>query len=323
VSPRIKSAPHRANQSIARASDRVSTGLDVWNAATTDQASNNDAHKGWRSRLPSFTQIAAFGRTFVTNTAMGMAVFATYEGLIDHFADQSSSSDIDDKVITANTENVPLSLHFFAGALGGVSHSIVSLVLETKLSILNQGTAAAAAVATSNHTRIVSIAPPKQFTPTLPFLTMHYPTLRYSIATIAHHSLAHSVLFGSYQSTKWLLADYYTTINSRLEDSTAMVLDSSQESKDDTINKEAIIYASVIAFAGGIAGQAQYLISHFTEQWFGLSNAAIDDIKETRIDNRRVGMKQQFAMPAWRPALMAFPPSAIGFLAYEYGRIMA
>ncbi|KAL3801455.1 hypothetical protein ACHAWO_002167 [Cyclotella atomus] len=138
VSPRIKSAPHRANQSIARASDRVSTGLDVWNAATTDQASNNDAHKGRRSRLPSFTQIAAFGRTFVTNTAMGMAVFATYEGLIDHFADQSTSSDIDDKVITANTENVPLSLHFFAGGLGGVSHSIVSLVLETKLSILNQ-----------------------------------------------------------------------------------------------------------------------------------------------------------------------------------------
>jgi hypothetical protein len=64
---------------------------------------------------------------------MGMAVFATYhEGMTDHFA-QESTADGDGVKGTKNIEGVSIPQHFFAGGLGGVSHSILSLVLVTKL----------------------------------------------------------------------------------------------------------------------------------------------------------------------------------------------
>ena len=293
---RIKvKTPRVANQSIAKATDRVSTGMDVWNAATTtEQTSTDTKSKKWISRMPSFTQVASFARTFATNTVMGVAVFAAYEGTVDHFATKRVTIETDKSTSSQNADNVSILQHFVAGGVGGSSHAFISLVLEARFNPLNQYTTSL----TSNQSKVASIPIPKQFASSISSVSIQYPTMRYSISTIAHHSLAHSILFGSYQSTKWLLSEYFTN----------------QSRQFDESGREAIGNASSIAIAGGIAGQAQNLISHFTEQWLGLSAA---EVKDTGVKRYR-----QITMPTVRPVLMAFPPSAIGFLAYEYGRML-
>lgn len=102
-----------------------------------------------------------------------------------------------------------------------------------------------------------------------------------------HHSLAHASLFGSYEVWKRLvLGTSGLDIGSELHQGTT--------------------YLGSVSIAGGLAGQVQHVVSHYSEQWLRLEEG--DSIALRR------------GAPAMRQVWLAFPPSAVAFVAFEYGR---
>lgn len=113
----------------------------------------------------------------------------------------------------------------------------------------------------------------------------------YRRATLSsiHHALAHSLLFGSYEFLKRSFVQQIHLF-------------------DESTQYFGGAYLAGFGLAGGVAGQIQHLFSHFTEHTFGLTNSTL-----------RISTKQIVA-PQLRPLLWSFPPSAIGFIAFEYGK---
>ena len=278
-----------------------------------------------KSITPVLQKITSFGKVFVTNAVLGMAVFATYEGVIESIAPSSmeetgidgdvhtnivpdmAASDGRDESETNATlpqrnnyrieedddamDRATLPQHFLAGAMGGAAHGLLSLPLEVKWNVASDGLQAAGKWTNHTFTNVITQKP----------LHFQVPALSYSTASIVHHSLAHSVLFGSYQLTKRLFLQYLPS--------------SSATNNPNSGNHDAIHIAS-IAMAGGLAGQFQHVTSHFTEQWLGL---AVDAKNSSSSALRRF----KFATcPTLRSTMLAFAPSAVGFLAFEYGKFM-
>jgi len=263
-----------------------------------------------------------------------VAVFATYEGMIEHFApasiiedtteendiqrndvsDDSASSDSREDENETNSsqpqvcndtnesndamDRATLKQHVLAGAMGGAAHAVLSLGLEVKLSVSNDGLTVNAGTGVNHRTFIANTLASKH-------VHLQVPVLNYSVPYIFHHSLAHSVLFGSYQLTKRLLLQ--------------QLPDSTKHSPNHTGYNNDTVHIAAIAVAGGLAGQFQHIISHFSEQWLGLA-----DYNETKHSSSS-SLLRRFTLaswPTWRSTMMAFPPSAIGFLAFEYGKLM-
>ena len=242
--PKLSSAriPKARANTIAKATDRASRGIDVLSAGleTPESTTSNTQNAARKStQIKSTTQIiksithaakqlTSFGRIFVTNTVLGMAVFGTYEGIIEHLAPPSSqdmtlnnaesaSNDIRDEnyAISAppqldyldteededndDMDRATLPQHFFAGAMGGAAHAVLSLALEVKVNASSDGLQTASK--STNYTSTIAMKP----------IQLQVPTLSYSAKSILHHSLAHSVLFGSYQLTKRLLLNHLPT----------------------------------------------------------------------------------------------------------------
>jgi hypothetical protein len=273
-------------------------------------------------------QTVALGKVFITNTILGMAVFATYEGMIEHLATTTPSTTSNNETTSETTNysivlqsNYPLDAeestvddvmdqatlpqHFLAGAMGGASHAVLSSVFDIKfvsppgdvlLSSTTKGT-------TTYHHPILQTLSTKP-------MQLQVPTLHFSTASIIHHSLAHSALFGSYQLTKRLLVSQMHTHNS------------DDNGNNTTLgNNNDTILVAAIAVAGGIAGQFQHVISHFSEQWVLLNHTSTTTTTTSYPTSllRRVTLS---SWPTWRSTVMAFPPSAIGFLAFEYGKLL-
>lgn len=322
--PRIPKA--RAN-TIARASDRASMGIDVLSAGLEQNESSESDRK--KSKATAMTTVkdavqrfASFGKIFVANTVLGMAVFAAYEGMIERMApsihegdpvgdsahnnhiSDDASCDNDDGIDANPSQNqmqthdvgesvdsmdrATLPQHFLAGAMGGSAHAMLSLALDMKFER-----------ASSVAGQQVSRGP----------IRLQAPSLRYSAASILHHSAAHSVLFGSYQMTKRLL------LPSDSRHSTALI--------DDAYYDKMHVVASIAA-AGGLAGQFQHVASHLTEQWLGLSEVeAAGRIKSNAtLPSSLFRQLTSATFPTWRSTMLAFAPSAIGFLAFEYGKLI-
>lgn len=102
-----------------------------------------------------------------------------------------------------------------------------------------------------------------------------------------HHSLAHASLFGSYEVWKRLFLH-------------SSGLDTGSELYQGTK------YLGTVSIAGGLAGQMQHVVSHYSELWLRLEEG--DSIAVRR------------GAPAMRQVWLAFPPSAVAFVAFEYGR---
>ena len=176
-------------------------------------------------------------------------------------------------------ERATLPQHFFAGGMAGISHSILSLLMDIKKSNL------AASKGTTNSS-IVNFKSSLQF-----------PTLRYSSAYITHHSLPHSVLFGTYQTSK------------------RMFINSIPDSTKDEENNDSISHIVSITLAGGVAGQFQHITSHLSEHCLGL-------VDKTKNSTTLLARLKVASLPSLRSTLLSFPPSAIGFLAFEYGKMV-
>jgi hypothetical protein len=115
--------------------------------------------------------------------------------------------------------------------------------------------------------------------------------LRSMPGMMVHHGLAHAVLFGSYEGSKRMLLSCLNSNNHLSTNSIEL------EGAEPVTRVE---YLGCVAVAGGLAGQAQHVVSHYSEQ------AVITPIRWT--------------LPALRPLLVAFVPSGIAFVALEYGR---
>jgi hypothetical protein len=181
-------------------------------------------------------------------------------------------------------DRAALPLHFLAGAAGGAAHAALSLALGTTLAV-------GAEVAPS------SSSPPP------PAMHVRVPAARYSASTFLHHSLSHSVLFGTYQLSKRSLARLRPHLR---RDGTAAARDG-----DD----DALRFATV-AVAGGLAGQCQHVAGHLSERWLGLA------AEESPPSSLRRLVMSPSSWPTWRSTALTFPLSAVGFLAFEYGKLL-
>ena len=295
----------RAN-TIAKVSDRASNIFDVVSAGSESTDGNDGSAKKMserkasslqklKSMLPTFQQAISFSRVFAVNTVLGMAVYGTYEGLIERYAPVADHFDEPNSDVLNNAtgqiypgseewvdenddamERATLPQHFMAGGLGGALHAILSLGLEmkvhTKSTIPQQGL----------NLNITNATIMNRF-------HLQYPTMNYSLSSLFHHSMAHAILFGSYQTTKRMLLSNITLPNNN--------------------NNYDISHAAIISTAGGIAGQLQHVTSHLSEQYLGISGP-------------RVSSFRHLTWPTLRSTLLAFPISSIGFVAFEYGKLM-
>ena len=120
---------------------------------------------------------------------------------------------------------------------------------------------------------------------------------------ILHHASAHAALFGSYELLKRQFLEW---------------------SGLDSQSQHGPAYLASVSVAGGIAGQVQHIMSHYSEQWLRLDDvvataeSAATTTAAATESTTTVSLK--IRPLAMRSVLMAFPASAIGFIAFEYGR---
>ena len=119
---------------------------------------------------------------------------------------------------------------------------------------------------------------------------------------ILHHASAHAALFGSYELLKRQFLEW---------------------SGLDSQSQHGPAYLASVSVAGGIAGQVQHIMSHYSEQWLRLDDVvatAESAATTTAATESTTTVSLKIRPPAVRSVLMAFPASAIGFIAFEYGR---
>ena len=124
----------------------------------------------------------------------------------------------------------------------------------------------------------------------------------WSIAHTAHHGIAHGFLFSSYEYMKRALFQ-----NSPRESP-------ARETKFMDMIK--------IGFAGGIAGQIQHIASHYTEIWLRVGED--DNVRSYWQERSKLLSHWRLigAGPSMRSICMSFPPSGIGFIAFEFGKTL-
>lgn len=278
---------------VAKVSDRVSQSYDVWSSAVES------------AEAPTISKMARF-RTFaisvVKNSLLGTAVFEAYGIVVIKLAPPlpSSSStsseeevqgeeratvldeqegDVDNEEEEELAPNIvmddaysraSLAAHYGAGFVAGSVHGVASSFLDRPNGITN------------------------------------FP--RFCALNTLHHSLAHSMLFGSYVTTKRILIEQMHRV-------------------DPSTHSYGGGYLVVFGIAGGVAGQCQHVLSHYTEQLFGLTVEGTSSTTTTAAVGSNTTttaiMRHRFrtlAAPTFRSTLGAFLPSAIGFIAFEYGR---
>lgn len=115
-------------------------------------------------------------------------------------------------------------------------------------------------------------------------------------AMTIHHAIAHATLFGCYETWKRGLL--------------------SMESQQRAAAHDEIPYFASVTLAGGIAGSIQQIVSTYTEQWLRVDML----VEEVPQPFTRAMVRFHATPPTLRSVLFAFPPSAISFVAFEYGK---
>lgn len=266
---------------VATVSDKISTGLDVYDtydyaASVVTEAEVKEKVQEktpWRTR---FKTIVAFSATFLKNSILGAAVFDGYDKTIAYF-DSRYHRDDDETLKSEYTDvysRTSVPQHFTAGAVGGTIHSFGTLGLMYSENLYRNG---------FQINRMYS----------------YQSISTYSFLHTIHHSLAHAVLFSSYEFMKRRLFAS-GPIGDR---------DVSEEITSD--------YSHLVAIgtAGGLAGILQYVSSFYTERWLRVGEEnTVEDWRKKNV------VRVVTSGPTIRSVLMNFPPSAIGFIAFETGK---
>jgi hypothetical protein len=172
--------------------------------------------------------------------------------------------------------------HFGAGVVGGSVHSVLLMTFQSGAFIRENGFNGLRMMTMSSFSSISA----------------------WSVVHTFHHGVAHGLLFSSYEGTKRLL--FSDTLLHRLHISP---FQNENSSLNDVIK---------IGFAGGVAGQIQHLASHYTEAWL---LGAGEDRRRTYLKDIKKN-KIFVPGPSFKSILLAFPPSAIGFIAFEFGKLL-
>jgi len=302
-----------------------------------------------------------------------MAVFETYDVAISRFApddeasikptfppphqEEAEDSGVDKLLLLDHYDRATLSEHVVSGACAGTIHAIGSTLLDGLTGIVVRS------YNIINAKRIqggdISVA-----------ATKSGPLFVWSgglLPLVIHHATAHAVLFGTYEWSKRHLVDIANrnSVNEHngtkvsKNDETPSFLDTgSLRNRNDIIGGEENIskeddtsiddeagsssiqynHVAAIGMAGGLAGVAQHVVSHFTETWLNIGNESAgwrDSLLRMQLQKGsrpwtassiRASLQQSVTFmlsappPTLRSALLAFPPSAIGFMAFEYGK---
>eukprot|EP00557_Chaetoceros_sp_GSL56_P007942 CAMPEP_0176488592 /NCGR_PEP_ID=MMETSP0200_2-20121128/6797_1 /TAXON_ID=947934 /ORGANISM="Chaetoceros sp., Strain GSL56" /LENGTH=427 /DNA_ID=CAMNT_0017885597 /DNA_START=28 /DNA_END=1311 /DNA_ORIENTATION=+ len=256
-----------------------------------------------RQQLTSWRNLTSkayfISSSLVKNTVIGIAVFETYEHVIDHFEKSTLENNFHtttSTTITAKEEEedprncVPksfffsnmndgtsLAQHFFAGTAAGSVHSILHLSFES-ISFFKL------------HRFHVNVYP------TLTSLLSH------GTRDMIHHGLSHALMFSSYEAIKRLLS--FTIYNDR-----KATYNIGQ--KHDTVSFLNIL---LIGVAGGVAGQVHHVASHVTE-----SLLFVKDHRQQEQQARSIKTISN-VLPCSRSIARSFLPSALGFIAFEFGK---
>ena len=167
-------------------------------------------------------------------------------------------------------DRATIGMHVIAGSLGGVAHGVAGTIWETTAAV------------TSKQPSTATITPTAS-----PSLSSWKQPLQVFPNVALYHGISHAILFASHEGIKrnlWQVVQDWDYL-------------------ENTAMTTRVEYLACVSLAGGLAGQAQHVASHFLEQLL-LEEAGT-------ITNFRPGL---------RPTLMAFLPTSIAFVAFEYGR---
>jgi len=149
---------------------------------------------------------------------------------------------------------------------------------------------------------------------------------------LLHHAISHAVLFGSYETIKRMVMPILTPLESNDNIYNAGDCNDDVETLENSSTTNDSIFdgkLAAVAFAGGIAGIGQQIVGDLTEQ----VAEVVGTNKGTTANNK--GMMtmttQQRNTKLWsamtklpsysaRSLWMTSIPTAIGFVAFEYGR---
>lgn len=184
-------------------------------------------------------------------------------------------------------ERTPIIAHFVAGSLAGLFHSLVMDSWEV-------------AMYWWTHRRKESFADHWN----------HGVNKRFILRRLVHHSIGFATLFGIYESMRrWIVYKslHIFPSNSPVIEGTILAIEESGLSTraKDLASKVAFAPVASSFLAGGIAGQAHFVVSHYSSHW-----------------KLHAGKKGRWTFPKrplTRSVIGSFLPTAISFLAFQYG----
>jgi hypothetical protein len=293
-------------------------------------------------------------KALLKNTLLGAAVFGSYEKIIT-LIDDNNNSNIKNNFDNNKEENptstdylcllkqdaysrVSVLNHFGAGACSGSIHGLLTISLDSINYLYHQRNAIM--LRKKNTSQLM-----KQKV---------YQSLPWSVSYTLHHSLAHAILFSSYEWTKRLLHSFEKDSNNYYNDKQSIIASSSSSTTTTITSIPTWFSYDVLAIfiAGGIAGQIQHIMSHLSEQILHVSDdghhhhssttSSImgnnnnnmekqEKLITTRSSNSRYVRNYVFnsmqtirtlTLPTFGSTMVAFLPSAVGFAAFEFGKDM-
>lgn len=236
----------------------------------------------------------------IKNTVFGIAVFETYERIIKYEATKIEPRQLTSRETDVNRSNsscsegqspssvkifvndsyaiAPIRSHFIAGTAAGSVHAVLSYTTDS-LAIRSM--------------------------PTWPFMGRQ----------LLHHSLAHSIMFGTYEWSKRNMLNVFR-VEASLEPTPILENEPSVQS----------VGIAISGAAGGIAGILQNTISHYTSLWLRIDCSenqpsgilTLSTKQTTSTWEKALRLLNQF--PPMRQTMVAFPSMAIAFIAFEYGK---
>jgi hypothetical protein len=143
--------------------------------------------------------------------------------------------------------------------------------------------------------------------------------------SILHHSIAHSVLFASYEGIKRTIINIQQLQRQIYESSIPINIVATTDTTTTTTmvpttGLGSTNYLFSVGVAGGLAGLLQHVVSNYTEVM--ARNNVLSESTTTMSTMYRsiVTHISTTSLPSLRSCVMACPPSAIGFIAFEYGK---
>lgn len=323
---------------VAKVSDRLSTGLNWWsmasevydedeNATTTTTNSPSSATKNKTNvrndwMRASLYRVGAFAVSFVKNTILGIAVYESYGYVVTRLTPSDTlmikETWGDPSVITDTLEGQ----HRVDLPTGVESKDIQSEdpLLHLNIPILADQTPQQPSDNVNELVFVHDVYARASLTTHFiaggmggfahgvastvmenPLRGASWSWMLYRFPVHAtHHSIVHATLFGSYESLKRSLLSSLQT---------------------NELHVYGWDYLISFTIAGGLAGQIQHVVNHYGEQIFRIEDVVAPDAIQR---SRRVlyyPTRMLVAPTVWS-VLTAFFPSAIGFIAFEYGKVV-